>query len=257
VSTTGRFWASPEAIPVAVGITGLLARLPRLGARAALANALVSTLGLAAAAGLTLPHLLRTHTPAVEQSARNLLHSVPDGAYVLLNEDDTYFATGYVQWALGERQDVTVVSWATMGSSWYVRRVATRGVMGAPGPEPTAVRAVRYLVAQGKPVFVDRTMVDVIRVFPTYPYGVLMKVLPEGTRLPPTEAMLAENQQVFDRFVLDYPQPGPDDEYATLVHERYAWTWWQLAARLEQEGKLERARWAAEAARAIGPASSR
>ena len=65
--------------------------------------------------------------------------------------------------------------------------------------------------------------------------------------------MFAINEQLFDRFALDYPRPGPDDEFATEVHLRYTATWDIIGRALEKAGERELAVQAFERARSLAP----
>jgi hypothetical protein len=251
-----RFYMLPAlllTVPVAVAlrrIDGLVER-SSLGVRRS--SALVATVGFLAIASTSLSHLARTHTPAVEQYARNMLRAMPNGAVVFIGQDDEYFGIGYVQWALGERQDVVAVAPLLTGMPWYAQRVAARGVFAPPGDGPPLARAIEHLLATGHPVFVEKSRADIIGTFPTYPYGTWMKVLPRGTSVPSVEQVVAENKDIYSHFELGYPRPGGDDEFATAIHHRYAATWKTLSRKAEQLGNHELAAAAAELADQIGP----
>jgi Protein of unknown function (DUF2723) len=244
------------AVPVALGFDriGALIRT-RLGAHAAIV--LVSTLGFAAAVGLSLPHLMRVNTPAVERYTQNVFGSLPPDAVMLAGQDDEYFGPMYVQNALGERRDVTLLAFHMSAFPWYAKRMMARGIYLPDGNEPPVVRIVEYLHAKQRPVFVSRQVNDVsraiVKAFPTYIYGPVLRVLPRGTPVPSIDAILEENKRIFTAFRFGYPLPGEDDEFGTMIHQRYASALLALARRLEAAGKREDAAWAVEAARAIGP----
>jgi hypothetical protein len=80
-----------------------------------------------------------------------------------------------------------------------------------------------------------------------------LKVLPKGSQLPTIDEIFAENKRLYERFRFDYPVPGDDDEFATMIHQRYAGPWTLLANKLAAAGKHDDAAWALEAARTIGP----
>lgn len=246
------------AIPIAIGLTRLGPRIPpiKLGPRAACG--VVATLGFLAAAGLSLPHLLRMHTPAVEQYARNVVHSLPRDAVLFSGEDDQYFGINYVQWALGERQDVVLVAWQLTNLPWYAARLSARGIHAPEGTTTAILRVVEYQHSIGHRVFVaalrDSWVTrELTRAFPTYPYGTVIEVLPHGAPVPATAEVVARNKALYEAFELGYPRPGPDDEFATAVHYRYASTWNLLARKLAGEGKRDEAAWAASIARELGP----
>ncbi|HLL25544.1 MAG TPA: hypothetical protein VK427_25580, partial [Kofleriaceae bacterium] len=245
------------AVPFAVGLSAVAPYVARgkLTQRAGLVIA--STLGLGAVAGLSLPHLLRVHTPAVEQYTKNVLKSLPEGAVMITGQDDEYFGTAYVQLALGVRPDVVHFSHAITNMPWYQRRVQARGIHAVPGNAPFMLRVVEYLHAQGKPVFVERwgsrTAIAIVSSFPTYPYGPLMRVLPRGAKLPSLDEVVAENKAIYGKYELGYALPGGDDEFATVIHHRYASPWNVLGRKLLAAGKREDAAWAFEVAKTIGP----
>ncbi|MDB4963026.1 MAG: transrane protein isoform [Myxococcales bacterium] len=253
-----RFYLLPmllAAIPISVAISELGDLLERrIGSRrAVLASVVASTLGLAVVAATSLPAISVVHGPAVENSAHNLLGSLPKDAVVIASQDELHAATGYVQTALGVRQDVTIVTWTIMTLDWYRARMAKRGIVAAPGPGSPLVRVVATLLAKGRPVFVDRLQTEVIASFPTHPYGIVIRVLPPGAPMPSVPEVFTINQQLYAAFVLDEPQPGPDDEYATVVHRRYAGIWQMIGTALAREGKHEDAAWSFETARQLGP----
>jgi hypothetical protein len=245
------------ALPIAVGLSPLVSVACRTPIAARVSAAIASTLLVLGAIGLSLAYLHRVHTPAVERFAQNTLRSLPRDAVVFAGQDDEYFGFQYVQWALGERQDVTVVAWQFTSMPWYRRRLEARGVPVPTGRLPV-VPAVEAMLSAGRPVFFDRkrtaaTNIALIRNFPTYPYGTMMRVLPRGSAVPPIEAVYEENKTLFERFVFDYPIPGHNDELATIIHNRYASAWNLLGRKLREAGKLEEAVRAFEVARVLAP----
>jgi hypothetical protein len=249
-----RFFVMPALLLAPAAAQALDLAVGRLHWRPSLVAALVATAGVVGLAAVSLPYVGRVHSPAVELGSRNLLHSLPDGAIVIHAQDELHAVTGYVQTARGERTDVVTVMWPLMKLAWYRERVARRGIIGGAGPGSPEVRLVAALLAAGKPVFVDRLQRDVIESFPTYPHGVLMHVLAPGTALPSVHEVFELNERLFAEFTLDYPRPGPDDEFATEVHRRYAATWEMIGTMLERSGDRELAQRANEHARALAPA---
>lgn len=246
------------AVPIASGLTDLAPYVTkvRLGERAAIA--IVSTVGFLAVAGLSLPHLLRMHTPAVEQYARNVLRSLPQDAVLFAGEDDQYFGVNYVQWALGERTDVVLVAWQLTDKPWYVQRLTRRQIYAPDGTAAAIVRVVEYQHSVGHRVFVESVRnsfvtAELTRAFPSYPYGTVLEVLPHGAKVPPVEEVVALNKTIFEGFQLGYARPGSDDEFATAIHYRYASTWNLLGRKLAGEGKREAAESAFAIAKELGP----
>jgi len=105
-------------------------------------------------------------------------------------------------------------------------------------------------------VFVDGLMSSVVRALPTYPHGVLFRVLPRGSPLPPITDVFALNKQLFEKFEFGYPVPTADPElYSTYVHSEYARTWAIIAKALAATGNRDDYAYALDMARAIGPQS--
>ena len=67
------------------------------------ARAVVVGAAIAASLVLSLPHLAVVHGRAVENSARNLLTSLPPNAVVIHSQDEFHGALNYLQAARGER----------------------------------------------------------------------------------------------------------------------------------------------------------
>lgn len=245
-----RFYLLPMmllAIPVAVGFDALVDKLKRTGpivVGAAVATSLV----------LSLPHLAVVHGRAVENSARNLLGSLPPNAVVIHTQDEFHGALNYLQAARDVRPDVTAVMWTMMSFDWYRARVAARGVVAANNmPGSPMQQVVGTLLATGRPVFVDRLQTEIIASFPSYPYGILIRVLPPGAQVPSVPDVIALNKQLYGAFALDDPRPGPDDDYATEVHKRYVGIWDILGRGAERAGNKELAAEAFELAKKLGP----
>jgi hypothetical protein len=239
------------ALPVAVGLTSLGPYVSRVRLREQTASVFAATLGLMLVAAPSLPEIARVHSPAVEHYAKNVLRSMPADAVLFAGQEGEYFQLGYVQWALGERQDVIVVSAALLPSSWYAKRLAARGL-----PTDGRVSAlVDDLLRQGRPVFIELTPLNVVALkgHPNHPYGPVVRVLPSGAQAPSLVDVVALNQRLYGAFNLDEPQPGPDDEFATHFHDRYAATWYTLAQRLEATGNRDDAAAALELAKRLAP----
>lgn len=221
--------------------------------RAALATGLAATIGVVGITSLSLPYVGRVHSPAVETAAKNLLRTLPPNAVVIHGQDELHAVTGYVQWALGERHDVVVVTWPLMTHPWYGERIGRRGVFGDQGPGGPQTNFALIQLMKDRPVFVDRLQTEVIGSLFTYPCGALLCVLKPNTRAPTIREVFELNEALFARYTLDYPRPGLHDEFATEVHRRYRDTWTVIATALERAGDRERSERARSFARALGP----
>jgi hypothetical protein len=206
---------------------------------------IAAVFGFAAIASAALPHLLAVHAPAVERQVVGMLRALPPNAVVIADDDDIGAGMFYAQLALGERPDVDYLHAPLFGLPWYRARVAARGF--------ALDGLIDDAFAHGRPVFVQPTEHDTIAALPHYRFGIFARVLPRGTTLPSLDDIVAQNQAVFASLQLDYPRPGPDDEWPAAVHERYAAAWRQLAEQLAAVGERDAAAQAAEVARELGP----
>jgi hypothetical protein len=251
-----RFFLLPAAllaVPVAVGFDAIAARLSRRAESVAV-GALVSAFALAAAVGASLPHVARAHVPAVEQEVLNTLRSLPPNAVVIGTSDELYAGTNYVQLVLGVRTDVDYVHWPLMPLDWYRERQIRRGIeLTRFAATPGSVEAAQQILASGRRLFVDSHVGHILDAYKSYPFGILVRVVPAGETPPSVEEVFELNKAAYARFEFGYPTPGPDDEWPAEVHFNYANTWQQLGDALAREGKLEQAAWAAEAAKALAP----
>jgi len=94
---------------------------------------------------------------------------------------------------------------------------------------------------------------DIIRTFPTYPYGVLIRVLPRGSSVPDVHQVLELNRQLFAEFALDYPSPADDAEFAAEAHRRYSAVWNMIGSKLSEIGDAANAAKAFDMARRLAP----
>jgi hypothetical protein len=204
---------------------------------------------------VSLPHLLRVHSPAVELGLRNTLRSLPRDAVVIAQTDLLHFGMGYLQGARGERTDVSVIAWPQVPSPTYRERLARRaGIHIVPGPSGvTTVEVAEQVLASERPLFIDAYNSNIAKALPTYPYGVLFRVVRRGEPLPPVEQVFAINRVLFENFDLAYEPPGLDDEYATNIHKEYARLWHILARGLAAAGRREEAAIANAFAEALAP----
>lgn len=244
------------AIPTAVGLTligeRIAARVPR-PPRPAIVQ-LVAHLAFVLIAAGSLLDLGRYRTPAMEYMARNTLRSMPANAVIMAPiVDELDVGIRYLQLTRGERPDVLFFRWPDAAVAWYRDKLVPHGLVLPPGATYTGTTAIDAFHAQGRPVFAYWWDKALRAHYPSYPYGVLVRLLPRGEAAPPLDEVVASNQRLFESFELGYALPGKADEFATWVHRKYAGTWARLAEDLVRAGNHEQAATAVALARALGP----
>ncbi len=240
------------AIPVASSFELIGDRLRRRLAPAI--GAVLACAGFLALAFVALPRLQRVHSAAVEAGVRNLLRSVPPDAVVLVVSEDQCFGVRYVQLVEGDRRDVSIVCWTITTRDWYRARLVRAGVRIEPSAGgPASVAQAEALLATGRPLVVDRAQTLILAALPSYPLGVLQRVLPRGAKPPSLGEVLELNRKIYASFDFDYPRPTRDDDFAAVAHRRYAETWRVLANALEAAGDHDGAASAAELAGQLAP----
>jgi hypothetical protein len=236
------------AVPVAVGLDIVWTRLaPKLdpgpGAHAA------ATLVFVGALALSLPELATLHTPAMENGARGTLRGLPPDAVVFTVTDELDVGFRYLQLARGERPDVLTVRPRALAVPWYRARFPEIA-----WPDELSLPAIADAVLRtGRPLFVMPFETDILHAFPSYPHGILVRVLPRGERPPSVADIVGENQRAFEAYDLDYPTPGNDDVFAALMHRRYAAAWKHLGDALAHTGNRDAAEQAYAAAAKLAP----
>ena len=211
----------------------------------------LAVLAFAALASRGLP----LHSPAVERGAENLLQSLPPDAVVLVTDDDLVYGTAYRQLLMHQRPDVTVIAFGQLLNADYRARLHDRaGVVAlAPGDSTPSVSLAEDTLARGRPMFADGGQINILKTLPTYPYGIVFRVLPRGAATPPIGDVFAMNRALYDTFDLGYPMPDHDADYAAHMHERYAQTWRIIARALAAANQAPQAAIAAELASRLAP----
>jgi hypothetical protein len=234
------------AVPVAAALDLACARVTRPVIATALA-----VFGFVMLSIAELPRLGRSHSPAMELGVQNLLRSLPRDAIAVVISEDQCFGGRYLQLARGERPDIMLVCSELLRRDWYRAAWASRGL---PMPADPGAALGDVLVRTGRPVFVDRGLTSVLATFPSYPFGVVVRVLPRAATPPPPSEIAVINRELYRAFDLDYPRPGRDDDFAAVAHRRYAASWAAVSNLLIAAGDREGARDAFEVARSLQPA---
>jgi hypothetical protein len=188
-----------------------------------------------------MPYVARMHSPAIEMALTNMLRTLPPNAVVIGSPDEFHFGLGYLQGVLGERRDVWVIATPLMAQGHYRERLAQRtGITVKPQPgDKLSVLLAAQALATGRPVFIDPFQANIASAYPTYPYGLLFRVLPAGSAPPPIAEVFAINKDLYGRYTFGYPTPGPDDQLAAQFHVFYARAWQQLVPALQHAGLAE------------------
>ena len=188
----------------------------------------------------------------MELSVRNVLASLPQNAVVFGSTDEFDVGTRYLQLAVGLRPDVVFLRTPEMLRAWYRARYFFHGLTYDPRVD-TNVTLARKVLDQGRPLFVTLWDKPVITAFPSYRFGVFVRVLPPGSQVPSLDEVVAINRGLFENYDLDYPPPGPDDEIATIVHVRYAGVWKRIGDALAASGRPQDAAWAYDISTQLAP----
>ncbi|MDQ3341678.1 MAG: DUF2723 domain-containing protein, partial [Myxococcota bacterium] len=136
-------------VPVACGLDlvggWIIPRIPGQLIRSRAVARVLVLCGFVAVVGLSLPHILRSHAPAVEELVINTLRSLPERAVVIGTADDLNNGSAYVQLVLGIRRDVDYINWPLMSLGWYRERKANKGVKFEPGEGHASVRTAEHV----------------------------------------------------------------------------------------------------------------
>ena len=241
------------AVPIAAALSDAGAWLaPRVPKLVPFANVFGLVVFVAVLAS-SLPFVQGMHSPAVEQNARNMLASLPERSVVVVAEDDLDFVSLYVQLVLGERRDVTVVMWYAVARPSTRERIEHDLGFTIPrvGTDIFVAHFADAVLATGRPLFVDALQKHVLEAFPTYPYGILFRVLPKGSTLPSIREVFAINRDLYAKFQFGYPVPTPDAPWPMHVHERLARPWQIIHDALVVDGDPDDAAFALELGRSL------
>jgi len=244
-------------IPVAVGLTWISDRVAAASdgklPRAAVFQIAVH-LGFLALLAVSLPDVGRYRTAAMEYMARNTLRSMPPNAVIMAAAvDELDVGIRYLQLTRGERPDVLFFRWRDAVVPWYRKKFEPHGLVLAPGTAYSATAVIDRFHADGRPVFVYWGESELRQTYPSYTFGVLVRLLPRGGTPPPIAEVFMLNREMFEHFDLSYPLPGKSDQFATWVHRKYVGTWARLAEALQAAGLRAEAATAIELARALNP----
>ncbi len=238
-----RFRLLPEVVFTIAFAWGLDAwRGFRAGRLAAVALAAFAVVGLAAIDSW--PQVRAEHTDALELYTANTEKSAPPNAVILGTGDYRLFSFIYAD-AMKLRPDVTYIDPNLLNYDWYRERAGR--LLGAPIPEPVrrsvnTIALVDQAFALGRPVVITDIFVpQIVRVFPSYPLGTVIRLLPRDATLPPPDAVESENLAVFAGFERGAPV-AENDAWASAVLPTYQRPWIALSRMFERRRDEARAK---------------
>ncbi len=254
----GRFHVLPAlvlALPIAVALDrlagALVAKLGSARLRTRAAGTAFALVVVLTGSSLSLPQVTKAYSPAMERAVENLLSSLPPRAIVVGSFDIMVFGSRYVQSALGERPDVSVIYWPSTRAD--VKQRTGISIDHIPSDETATVQLAATLMASGRPLFADERVAAMLHDLPSYPYGLVFRVLPRGESPPPIEEVFATNKGLYSAFVFDYPLPSVGDGLPADIHSWYARAWQILAQPLAATHRRADAAYAHEMERAVAP----
>jgi len=238
------------AIPIAVGVDRAFeyaASRVRIPFGVLGVHAILTVVGFVAICAPSLPYVARMHSPAIEAGLGNMLRTLPPNAIVIGSSDAYHFGLGYLQVALGERPDVSTIMTGQLPLPSYRDRLERRtgirvvGEPAAPGTKPriSTLRVAELALATGRPVFIDPFQAAIAAGLPTYPFGLLFRVLPRDAEPPTIQQVFEINKELYGRYQFGYAFPSTDDQLATDFHEMYARAWRLIAKGLERGNRTE------------------
>jgi hypothetical protein len=243
------------ALPIANVIDSLggrvVARLRSSRLRTDAAGLGLALAMLVTSSALSLPRVTKAYSPAMERALRNMLASLPPRAIVVGSFDLLRFGSAYVQSVLGERTDISVVGWPSTRAN-VLRRTGI-SIAHVVSDDMATVRLAETLLASGRPVFADERVAAMMQKLPSYPYGLVFRVLARDTTAPPIEEVFAINKALYSAFIFDYTLPHVDDGFPAETHRWYGRAWRILAGPLSAVGRPEDAAFALEMERAVAP----
>lgn len=251
-----RFHLLPAALLVPLVARGFDLIVQRVELRPALRLVVI----VAAGAMLTItawPSVNAEHGPDVERYLLDALDTAPPRAVIFGASDDLHFGIPYAQRALGLRRDVVFINPALLVLDTYRRRVERR--LGAPLPAPvnrnvSSVAVAEAVLRTGRPLLLAESASQaIVRTLPTYPDGLLLRVLPRGEVPAPLSRVLADTERHFARYRV---QPGdelPTTPWLRGARERYARPWLNLAMTLTAAGRPDLAALLRERGRRYAP----
>jgi hypothetical protein len=229
-----RFYLLPELVTcliIGLGFTWLAARLAQFASPIQrTAFSLFAALLIAAVSVLRFwDEVAEHHSPAVQRYLENTLESSLPRAIILGTGDHRLFGFSYLQGVLRMRPDVTYIDPRMLHYAWYRERQSRLLGVALAAPQAQSLSTVelaQQLLQTGRPVFLSNAFTPrIVATFPTYPHGLLIRVLPPGTLPPPPDPVLVLNLDLVNRFRLDYPDPTDPHSWAYSVQQEYAKTW--------------------------------
>jgi hypothetical protein len=169
----------------------------------------------------------------------DLLSSVSQGGILLLYQDTTLFSTQYVRYSLGVRSDVVLLHGSRMATPEYVELIGRR-FPAVHVPSRDAGFMTRFVEANAPIPVYSNIELPLEASWRWVPNGLLFRAV-KADGLPPVDAMLAENTELFSRY--HDPKTGILSRYTHLmladVLDVYANAHLSLGKVLARAGKWE------------------
>jgi len=195
------------------------------------------TVAAAAVAGAT--HIVERHTSVIEDYAHDILRPLPPDAIVVGTGDHRMFGVHYQQLAHRVRPDVAYIDASLLAYRWYETRVERRLGVELTSASPSEIpigQNLAELLGAGRPVFLTHIIHESVGRFPTYPYGVTLRLL-SGETPPAPPALAATNAEIFGTFRLQTPPSQVTSAWELEVYDHYHRTWDALASALARPSR--------------------
>lgn len=250
-----RFHLLPLALLVPFVARGLEAVAARVTAKPALRAFAAAGLCLALALRAW-PSVRSAHGPEVEDYLRDTLAGAAPRAVILCTGDQRTLGYPYLQRAQGLRRDVLVIDPWTLLVPGTPERLSAR--LGATIPAPVDRHVnTRALAAAalstGRPVYLaDPFSQAILRAYPSYPEGAMIRLAPVGAPPPPLAALVAETLARYAAFRVT-PAVEPMGAWQRNAREDYLTSLTALTHAARREGRADLAAALTARARVIAP----
>ncbi len=205
------------------------------------------------------PTVRESSRPTVDQHMRTVFALLPRDAILVTSGDHDFGGALYVQRALRQREDVTVVGPALVSTRWYgtalARMLGTQLEVKVVGRVVDPLSLAQALARIGRPLFFiddvgkDRIPLERLR---TAPWGPLVRYVPVSEDLPSPAELERDTSRLYASIDVDTGVADVTSWQAAVV-KLYAVPWLAIGRAYEAAGDSDRARRNFDRARAIAP----